>query len=71
MQLIHCREHDKNPEAFFTILYALHDDGLNFRLSVLGQTFTDVPSMLLIFTDILSILIFSRKLLSLIWKETY
>ena len=40
-----CREHDKNPESLFTVLYALHDDVVNFKLSVLGQTFTDVPRM--------------------------
>jgi len=42
-----CREHDKNPEAFFQILYGLHGDGFNFRLSVLGQMFTDVPGVFL------------------------
>ena len=40
-----CREHDKNPESFFTVLYALHDQQVNFKLSVLGQTFTDVPGV--------------------------
>ena len=39
------REHDKNPEVLFTVLYALHDDAVSFKLSVLGQTFTDVPPM--------------------------
>ena len=39
------REHDKNPEALFKVLYALHDEGVDFKLSVLGQTFTDVPGL--------------------------
>ena len=41
------REHDKNPESLFTSLYALRDEGLDFKLSVIGQTFTDVPRTLL------------------------
>lgn len=33
----HRWEHDKNPEAFFRALYALADQNIDFRLSVLGQ----------------------------------
>ncbi|MBA2114979.1 tRNA-queuosine alpha-mannosyltransferase domain-containing protein [Bremerella alba] len=36
-------EKDKNPESFFRAMYRLKDDGLPFRLSIVGESFRDCP----------------------------
>ena len=36
-------EHDKDPACFFRALYRLQQRGCRFRLSVLGESFGDVP----------------------------
>ena len=42
----HRWEHDKNPESFFDALFKLQDEeDLDFRVSVLGQSFEDVPEI--------------------------
>ncbi|XP_034042164.1 glycosyltransferase-like domain-containing protein 1 [Thalassophryne amazonica] len=41
----HRWEHDKNPELFFSTLLTLKDRGLDFDLSVLGQTYSDTPDI--------------------------
>ena len=40
----HRWEHDKNPEEFFTTLYRFQDNGIDFKLRMLGQTFTNQPA---------------------------
>jgi len=39
----HRWEYDKNPETFFETLFYLADEGLPFRLAVLGETFRKWP----------------------------
>ncbi|KAM7408006.1 hypothetical protein PAMA_003643 [Pampus argenteus] len=43
----HRWEHDKNPELLFSSLIKLKQKGFKFHLSVLGETFTDVPEVFL------------------------
>jgi glycosyltransferase involved in cell wall biosynthesis len=38
-------EHDKNPELFFRAMYWLKDEGVDFRLSVIGEQFSEVPAV--------------------------
>lgn len=40
----HRWEHDKNPEEFFETLYRLDDEGVDFRLSVMGENFKNQPA---------------------------
>ena len=39
----HRWEYDKNPEAFFTVLFQLAEAGVDFRLAVAGESFRDAP----------------------------
>ena len=40
----HRWEYDKNPEAFFGAIYALADEGLDFGLVLLGESFRNQPA---------------------------
>jgi glycosyltransferase involved in cell wall biosynthesis len=41
----HRWEYDKNPEAFFEILFFLAQEGVPFRLTVVGETFRKWPAV--------------------------
>jgi glycosyltransferase involved in cell wall biosynthesis len=41
----HRWEHDKNPEGFFEVLFALAAEGVPFRLAVCGRRFREVPGV--------------------------
>lgn len=41
----HRWEHDKNPEAFFDVLFALEDAGCDFELAVIGERFRASPAV--------------------------
>jgi len=40
-------EYDKNPETFFNAIRILKNNNIDFRLSVIGPQFSDVPKVLL------------------------
>ncbi len=41
----HRWEYDKNPELFFETLFRLNEDGIDFRVAVLGENFKTTPSI--------------------------
>ncbi len=41
----HRWEYDKNPEDFFNVLFTLSDEGASFHLVVLGENFSQSPSI--------------------------
>jgi glycosyltransferase involved in cell wall biosynthesis len=41
----HRWEYDKNPDDFFTVLYALSEANVSFELAVLGQRFRHTPAI--------------------------
>jgi len=41
----HRWEYDKNPEEFFQALFHLHDEGLAFRVAVLGEAYRKSPDI--------------------------
>jgi len=43
----HRWEHDKNPDAFFSAVARLAEEGLDFEVVVAGQAFSDVPESIL------------------------
>lgn len=42
----HRWEHDKDPEMFCRVMMKLHDEGHTFRLSVLGEVFSEIPDVM-------------------------
>lgn len=41
----HRWEHDKDPESFFSVLLDLHEHNIPFKLSVLGQSYEETPTI--------------------------
>ena len=44
----HRWEHDKDPNTFFSVLIELHNASVPFFLSVLGESFDESPTVLLV-----------------------
>merc|ERR1712156_1225767 len=41
----HRWEHDKDPEAFFRVIFKLLEEGIEFKVSVIGQTYGQLPGV--------------------------
>ncbi len=64
----HRWEHDKNPEEFFKLLFELKNEGCDFELAVLGESYQDFPQ---IFNEAKEILANEIKYWGFQEKETY
>ncbi|CAD5111148.1 DgyrCDS486 [Dimorphilus gyrociliatus] len=41
----HRWEHDKNPDLFFNTLFKLLEEGLDFKVSILGEQYEEIPAI--------------------------
>ena len=43
--IAYTREHDKDPDTFFSVLFQLQELDCAFNVSVIGQSYEEIPSI--------------------------